>query len=213
MPMNRVTLSGTMTGGEVVSMGFAFTAALDGGYVDTQDDLTLWASDIAGELLLLSSGSALVGVLSNDVVIDQVTTGYYPNTNGPVGLQGVATGDVMTGTGNASLPYPTCLVFTHNTGIPGPSRRGRTYWPLLNFAVENGKVDAGDLAALAGGFNDIISAIEDAAPGGLGVRFGVHSRKLALVTPVTSIRVGNVPDTQRRRRDALTEAFASVERT
>jgi hypothetical protein len=54
----------------------------------------------------------------------------------------------------------------------------------------------------------MLAGIEAAGPSALAPIATIHSQVSGALHPVTSIRVGNVPDSQRGRKSALTEAYA-----
>lgn len=115
-------------------------------------------------------------------------------------------------TGNP-LPFENSVVASWNTPVIGPKGRGRIYWPVMSASELNsdGRLDS----TQASGFkDDVISMLEGfAISGGVG-----HSEwALPIVTGkpwskygvITSVRVGDVIDTQRRRRRQLVETYVS----
>lgn len=113
------------------------------------------------------------------------------------------------GSGTIKSPFQIARCVSLQTSQPGASRRGRFYVPAMGASPAiTGKVPppAGYLLAWKTLFNQIEASWTGSAP----IELGVYSKTLALVTPVTSMRVGDVLDTQRRRRDALTETYSSI---
>lgn len=121
----------------------------------------------------------------------------YPATTEPVGLSGIVT-----------LPYEVACAVTLQTDKRGPSGRGRVYLPPFSSA----QMVAGGLFTSAGSalggtvIGDYFDAVVAATP---YVPIVVSRRRIVL-NEVTSINVGRVPDSQRRRRRSQDEARVTV---
>jgi hypothetical protein len=117
----------------------------------------------------------------------------------------------VAGSGTTVLPLQSALVYTLVTARPGRSYRGRMYWPVLTQAIPaDGKLPTTSitLAARALSFVQMLETLSQEAPLATMAPV-VVSKAQNVVTEVTAVRVGNVVDTQRRRRDNLVETFAS----
>jgi len=118
----------------------------------------------------------------------------------------------QAGTGTISMPPQSAVVFSLRTDTPGASGRGRLYWPCLAASISSlGRMTApltSDLATQWVSYsNSIRGALATAFPT-IGFDLAVRS-KTTLTTPhVVRVQVGNIIDTQRRRRDNLPEAYA-----
>lgn len=117
-----------------------------------------------------------------------------------IGGQGTATGNGM--------PTQVCAVASLRSGFPGRSKRGRMYLPFRGvgrytapglISTTGQTVTASSLAAFFTGFNNSLS----------GRRVVILSTVMNTAYNVVSVDVGNVPDTQRRRQNALTEVRVS----
>lgn len=107
-----------------------------------------------------------------------------------------------------SLPPGTAEVVSLRTAQAGARGRGRMYLPALGNTSINvaGRIDSTvqqDLLAGMVAFFDSWNADLQTFP------VGVASQAGSFVSTVTSVRVGNVFDSQRRRRDQLTESYLS----
>lgn len=128
--------------------------------------------------------------------------GYLPNGNGSSNL----------------LPPQIAVVAGHRTLQTGKKGKGRVYRP----AIDANSVTAGGLLASDAQtaiLNSEVATLEalsiNDAPD-MVVRPAVISRTgsggsgtLSLYSTISSVRVGNVMDTQRRRRNQLTETYAN----
>lgn len=121
--------------------------------------------------------------------------------------------DVTTGTvpGNLStnqLPLQCSSVLTLRTAFSGGRYRGRLYLPPMTVSALTA-----DGFLVAASQDDILDAWHDwfvAINAGADDWFiGVYSRAQQTVSPVTSVEVGSVIDTQRGRRANLVESRAT----
>lgn len=115
------------------------------------------------------------------------------------------------GTGLAPHPFQTSLVLSLRTTTPGPSGRGRLYWPGtgVNIAAATLRLNSGVPASVLSGAKTFLSAIETAVETTLGpASLAVWSRTTSSIHAVSSLQLGDVADTQRRRRDTLIEAVS-----
>lgn len=114
-------------------------------------------------------------------------------------------GSEPTGTnGVSSLPYEVSCAVTLQTDHRGPSGRGRIYCPPMAVAAmaPAGVFNAGYADACAFAISDYIDNIKAATP----YVPVIVSRRRIILNEVTSINVGQVPDSQRRRRRSQDEA-------
>ena len=124
----------------------------------------------------------------------------------------------VTGSGGSTKTPQDALVFSLRTNTPGARGRGRMYWPALGATISTSfQLTAPTAAAtvadaktfLAGMGNDInqyFIGIADARR----VVLSVRSVTDHLCRDVVTLQVGNVLDTQRRRRDNIPETYSSV---
>lgn len=209
MPFNRYLIDGYLLGGaERFSVGLAFAGA-SGDAVSDPADLTTVCNAIMTQVVgsAGSWGPTLRSQLSVNGGIDRVRGYYYATPNSPAGAAGVSSAAVSAGSGAMTLPPQCALVFSLLTDTPGRRTRGRIYWPMATGTLANtgkitGPTSPANLALAVKGMLEGIASIVSTPSDYLPV---VVSQAGSLVTPVTRISVGDVIDTQRRRRDALVE--------
>lgn len=121
----------------------------------------------------------------------------WPTGTGPVGRAA-----------GPPLPYEVSCAVTLQTDHRGPSGRGRFYAPpFYSGAMQAGGIFAtGAAESFATGFGDYVDGVKTNTP---YLPIVVSSRRLIL-NEVTSINVGHVPDSQRRRRRNQDEARVTV---
>src|SRR5690606_33116580 len=103
------------------------------------------------------------------------------------------------------LPFQCAPVVTLRTATLSRAGRGRFYAPSLAVdQVEAGRMTTAARDTLADAAEDLVQGLT--AGGGTLV---IYHRSAGTVTPVTSLDVGDVIDTQRRRRNKLIEARTS----
>ena len=130
------------------------------------------------------------------------------------GLFGAAIG----GTGTATKTPQDAQVFSLRTSTPGARGRGRMYWPALGASLNSTfQVTTPAPSAVVADVKTWLSAIGTAMNGywtGIGAAkssgLSVRSVTDHVCRDVNAIQIGSILDTQRRRRDALPEAYVNV---
>lgn len=209
MAYNRLVVSGTLGGGaDIFSVGFNYTPDL-GAPVITPTDLNLWAAACATYFAGATLPNLKAG-LSTSGTIREFRTYYHASDTGPATTVGTASASIA-GTGTANQPLPTSFVLSLRTALAGRRARGRAYWPALSVVVQAaGTFSSGFMSAAPTEARNMIVAFGDAASA-TDLRPVVVSKVGAgQVTPVTQVAIGNVPDTQRRRRNALVETYSTA---
>jgi len=143
----------------------------------------------------------LDALMCTDVVMTEVSTASLDETTGRQ-ISRVATGVSRPGTAvGACLPFQCAPVVSLRTDLATRSGRGRFYLP----ALAEGNTSAGRLTTTAQ--NAIVTAAQQffasLDTGGLAVV--LLNRTTLAQTAVTRFDVGDVIDTQRRRRSQLVE--------
>lgn len=210
VPYTRVRIQGSLPGGEVWSVNPAFIGNFDTSPA-THAQMQAWADAIA-TILQPGPPEPLAGWLSNRGSIDGVRAESYGPDGRLSDYAEAALSPAYTGSQSVSCPMTTAVVLSLYTGIPGRSYRGRLYWPApgLELDTADGRIPAANVTGAALAAVDMLSDIQDAAPATWNCVLGVWSKTRQSGTAVTSIRVGNVPDSQRGRKDALVEAYGSA---
>lgn len=208
---NVIRIKGSLPGGEVWSVNPRFNGLL-GEQLQQYDDLLAWTNAIAALNTANVLPTALRALMSSQSSITSIRAEF-------IGADGklvqVAENVFLTpklGTGTITKPLTTAVVSSLRTGRAGRSYRGRLYWPALAVTLEtaNARLADTNCVALAGEVATFLKAVGTAAPGSLNMGPVVVSQTLGVATKITSISVGDIPDTQRRRRDSLQEAYASA---
>lgn len=131
--------------------------------------------------------------------------------------QGILAAQVL-GTGTPSKTPQDAIVVSLRTSTPGPTGRGRIYWPALGAALNASfQLSAPTAPAIAGDARTFLRGIGDRLNQALinqgsvqRVVLSVRSAKNHVSRDVNLLQVGSVLDTQRRRRDALPESYAPL---
>lgn len=204
----RLRIQGSLPQGEVWSINPSFIGNFDTSPPSTAA-LEDWAQN-AADFLQTSTPTNLLGVLSSAATIDSVRAEAY-GTDGR--LENYAEAPLTAsraGTGTLNCPVITSLVCSLYTGIPGRSFRGRFYWPGLGLGLDadTGRIPITAAATLAGDFNTMLVGLQASAPSTPALVLGVYSKTRGSGTAVTQLRVGDIPDSWRGRRDAVQEAYA-----
>lgn len=220
-PHALLTFGGALGNNETWSVGLRLTA---GGYsTASETDRYAWAREAVDPMVLplqqffsgnsgISSQARLNWVKLNPIGPDgrQVNDQTISDSNGGILL--------AQGSGS-STPFQLCLVASLRTGrLRGLASNGRIYWPAgvsaVDAAGQIGASAAKSLAtytmALVDGINSLTfpgqtmqPIVHVISPGRVGTAPGVSGP----LFPVTAVRCGRVPDTQRRRRAKLVEDY------
>ena len=213
--VNRVTISGASFGGEEEwSTGF-FLVDEDG---DVLPPTETGALDIGAAWGTFFT-SATTGI-NNNWKTTQVKIATL-NTNGSTDLSSVVYYNYPTAITGAratnTFPPQVSLVATLVAAVPrGLASKGRMYLPGIGSSVDtNGRIATNDVVGmnnmLATFFNtinsdaDVGNSVGNASFGRTAPNIGAGINRI-----VTSVRMGNVYDTQRRRRNALTEQYSTA---
>jgi len=201
----RVQIQGRLnSGAEKWSTGFhlgALTLATDANcqaavdFITTEWISTVWSSSLDA---YISDHTTFERVILSDV-----------NAAGVIVRQfGGSEGSIAGAYGGNPLPPQISPVVSLLTGLPGARNRGRMYFPSLgaNANDSTGSILEAAQHLLCEKVADFFTAVNGA---GVDVTSCIYSGAQSSVVPITSVRVGTVWDTQRRRRDNLTETYYS----
>ena len=126
---------------------------------------------------------------------------------------------VKTGGDPPTRPVQTALCFSLNRGAQfGRSGRGRVYVPACGQPpmTPDFRVQSNTLTDFLGYFNDLQQSWGDAINSESGLlvhELCVYSRLLEKLTPVENVGLGDVFDSQRRRRDRWVETRVTAPRS
>lgn len=209
---NRIRLGGGLYGSERWSTHLDITldrTASGGAAQGGVDALKTWADNIVASALTNAHDNALGELLSLNGTLTDVRVEYI---SAGVVIEAAEATTAEVGVGSGSKAFQTACVISLQTARAGASYRGRVYWPAIGAVTgTSGRMTAPTTANVAARYvalaNDIIGALPS-TPTDPGLC--VYSPKLDAVTPVTSVSVGDVLDSQRRRRDKLIENRATV---
>lgn len=198
MPSYRFNYSGTLYALDVFQHGFVVTGS--GSLTAASTAAVDWLDDFLG-----ASGVAAIfgtGVLWSTVIVQQLGGFGQPIVDSAI------TSVAEAGTGT-SVPTPpqNAICVSMLTGLAGARNRGRFYLPppVSSAVTTTGRLGTTQQTALVDGLGVAFSGLATAGFTPI-VRSSVGG---GAETVVTSVRVGNVIDTQRRRRNAIAEVYVT----
>lgn len=207
----RVSILGQTTGGEVWSINPVFDPT--GEFPGTVDQANL--DTAAAAIAALNPVTAMTASMST---LMQITGARLEVRNDSddslIAISQAQRPSALSGTGSPVMPPQCATVFSLRTNTPGASGRGRLYWPQLGQTLgSNGRLTASVCTSLNTAMKTYLLAQRDALAAAfptIGFNLAVRSR-LAKATPhVVRMQVGDVIDTQRRRRDNFPEAYVTT---
>lgn len=167
------------------------------------------ATDFANYLATATAPATAYAEMSTSASITRVSVYGYQGAGPAASGAAANVSPARTGAGVIDHPFQTTRCISLQTDLPGARYRGRFYVPALSAtmaATGKSAPPSGYLTAWALILEQPINLWTGSAP----LTLGVYSAVGDLVTPVTRLRVGDVLDTQRRRRDALQEIYSSL---
>lgn len=134
-------------------------------------------------------------------------------TGTPVVLTWKGGSEPLGGGGSSRAPLQIAMVASHRTGQVGRPGRGRMFLPTPGpaFIGADGLLSVGTPAAVATAQKTLLESLQlSFGVGGISCYPIVTGGTFTKYAMINQVRVGNVPDTQRRRRRALPETYDSV---
>lgn len=204
----RVSILGTMPGGEVWSVNPCFFLLDEPASVSTAEALAIAT---AVDAIAVPTGLRAIMNSATSVTGCRVEA---RDRNGLLEALGEHTRPTATiGTGTQSHPYQTSSVTSLRSGYPGGQGRGRLYWPATGATIVAGtlRMDPTVVGTALTGVRTFLTSIQAAVAVSAGPNnLAVWSRTGTAFHSVIAVKQGDVLDTQRRRRDALSEAFTEL---
>lgn len=202
MALFLLRASGTWNGGETWNFTLHATAAVSAAAA---------AGSLAGALEEMWSGvgtpaGALGTLYSPDVVLGTATAGEINEQSGQqIARADVAVNAAGTATGS-SLPPQCAVVISLRTAIANRTGRGRFYLPATSVdALDAGRISAAAQTTIANAMTRLFAELDAAA-----ITPVIYSRTRHVTTTITDANVGDVYDTQRRRRNQLNEQRVTI---
>lgn len=204
----RVSILGQLPGGEVWSIN------------------PVWHMELAGQSVSNAQVTAIAAAVNAIVVPTSLRLAMTPTSlitgcrvearNLFGDLEALAEGTripSIAGTGANPHPGQTAIVCSLRSTFPGGRGRGRFYWPATGQAMDSAtlRLSAGNVTSILSGFDTYLTAIEAAVTASVSdSHLVVWSRTANAVHAITRVMVGDVLDTQRRRRDSLAETYQEL---
>lgn len=206
----KVINLGSTAGGEKWSCTLAYDPNGETGGWDQG-----WGDSFTAAAIAINPGAYMIGILSTAMTLDGIRLEARDDaTDELLGFSEAFRATPLAGAGQAKCPPQVAVVISLRTATAGPSGRGRLYWPGMGVGTDvNGRMTSANQQSLLSDFKTYAAAISGAlntAVGALGMDMCIRSRKTKTSPHVSSIKIGNVLDTQRRRRDKLPETYVSV---
>jgi hypothetical protein len=207
----RCSILGVMLTSEVWSINPTFDPTAEFGTTVSQSALDSAALAIAN----MAIPTELMEVMSNKVSRTGCRLEVRDDASDALlAISTQASGAAQPGSSNLTQTPQSAVVISVLTDTPGPSGRGRLYWPALGVTLDaQGRIATPNTGAIISGAATYLHGIEDklaTAFPTIGFDLSVRSKTTKTTPHAVRLRVGNVVDTQRRRRDNLPESYTAV---
>lgn len=208
----RVSIIGTLPGGEVWSVNPVYDPTAEFGSTVNQTQLDAAAQAIANRSVPASLRALMSASAQRTGARVEVRDDADDSLIG-ISIAGSAT--PLAGTGTLALPYQSASVLSIRTNTPGGSGRGRIYWPALGATLGGvGRLSTPIPSAALADFKAYLLGIRtDLATAfpTIGFDLAVRSKTTHTTPHAVRIQLGDVIDTQRRRRDAQVENYLTLD--
>lgn len=207
----RASILGTTLGGEKWSVNPTFDP--NGEFPGGVDQAALDSAALA--IANLSPASSLQNAMSVAMSIVGCRLEVRSDTDDNlIGISEQTRPTPFVGFTAARMPAQAASVFSLRTNTPGARGRGRLYWPALGISIGTDlRISAAVAGAMLPDMKTYLTAMRSALATAfplIGFDLAVRSRTAHSTPHVVRIQLGNVPDTQRRRRDTLAESYLST---
>lgn len=207
----RVGILGTTAGGEVWSINPVFDPT--GEFPGTPNQAALDAAALA--IANLDPGSTMLSMLSTQLSVTGAKVEVRTDVGDELlGISQAGATSAAVGQGLVRLPPQSAIVISLRTNTPGARGRGRLYWPAVGLQISSDfRVGQTVPPLLLAEFKTYLQAIGGILAGsftGIGFNLAIRSKAAQATPHVVRLQMGDIVDTQRRRRDALKESYQSV---
>jgi hypothetical protein len=214
----RVILKGSLGAVEVFSTSAAF--GIVGLAPDTPDQAEVdgIAANLRTWLTTANLPASLRSCLSSSGQFDAVRVEKRAEDETTLSVAEVLLAVPAVGNGSASKTPQDAVVLSLRTSTPGARGRGRMYMPALAVLLSGTfQINSPTAAVIVADSKTWLLAIQNQIDAyyisilsALRVRLSVRSVVDHVCRDVTSIQVGSILDTQRRRRDNLPESYVNA---
>lgn len=203
----KVSIQGQLPGGEVWSVNPVFQTVGDDAVTYDQ------CNTIALAINAITQPTGLRSMWNSNTLIAGCRVEARSSTGVLDALAEATISSPVYGSGSGNHPGQVAVVSSLRTPFPGPTGRGRLYWPANGMLVSSSTLrpSTSDVTAALNGVKTYLSGINTAVNTTVPtLGLVVWSRKTYGCHAVNKILMGDVLDVQRRRRDALKESYSTV---
>lgn len=207
----RVSILGVTNGGEKWSINPVFDPSFEFGDTVNQGNLDAAAAAIAA----LNPGSNVLGTISTQMAIQGARLEVrHSETDDLIGLSIANRSTPLYGNVAPRMGFQNAIVVSVRTNTPGGRGRGRIYWPCpaVTLGVDT-RIPSATVTSFLADMKTYLLAMRSALATSfptIGFDLAVRSTVSATTPHAVRIQVGDVVDTQRRRRDTLPETYATL---
>lgn len=208
-PYTKLVIAGNVDGIQDWSVGVSVQCEADA----TAAQLNTWLAAVSSALSTYwASANSPSSFNKTTFNITALKAFAYNEIGSPsVSSAELILGTVLHGTGTGSQPTQCSIVHTHLTGFTGRHNTGRVYWPAtatITFTANS--MSSAITLALATGWAAFLHALSALIINGTTTTAAIVPSSGASESHfITTVAVGSIVDTQRRRRDKYVEVRSS----
>jgi len=213
-PYVRFTWGGAIAGSEQWACGLSFSTAA----TPSAADLNTWLGLMNVPLATYwASGSGPASIASTDTVLQSMRAAFYPaNATHATVTAAKAVTTALVGIGANNNPLQLALVISCHTGLAGKRFNGRFYLPFTGrtttpAVMPNHQLVQAEVTQMALSTAAWMTSSAAVLLAGSGTAPSVAVPGAAVpASPITSVTVDSIIDTQRRRRNKVQPLFSGV---
>ena len=207
-----------MSGGNYITTNFLLNGPAGSGF--SPDD---WLEDVVSPAVIAFHGrtAGQAGAASNKAIVQELrlylvdSGGLVAQTNNGPARASLNYGTPVAGADTINmLPPQTAVAISLGTSRSGRRGRGRFYLPPLtsDALTTDGLLKSSVPPRIATAAQTFVRALNTSAPGqDLSMAVVVSGKPFTNYAKVTKVRVGDLVDTQRRRRKSIQEDYSPAE--
>lgn len=206
VPRLKIVLYGTLSANQTWSCGFNMVNTSGTTVTPTQSQLDGYAEGVWTNMKLAANLGKLTPYATAACLFQGVRAYYIPANTNKAAYLGQSSSASLTGAASSAQQHPNqaAIVATHVGSSLGRTSTGRVYLPLQGASmISDGTFQPTATPNIALGWANVISMVNATRLATVAYVASTVSTKTGTSSAITAVRVDNVYDTVRARRDKV----------